>query len=75
MSCMRRLRKLYRASNHLDDPRRLKGWLVRVAVFTARGVIRRRQRRRWLGYRPPESMPESARSDTPPEMRGRRCGG
>ena len=37
---------------------RLKAWLTSVAVFTARGCIRHRQRRRWLGYRDPDTIPE-----------------
>ncbi|MEM9069886.1 MAG: sigma-70 family RNA polymerase sigma factor [Myxococcota bacterium] len=42
----------------LEDPDRLKGWLVRIAIFTARGTIRRRQRRRWLRFGPPNQIPE-----------------
>jgi len=53
----------------LDDPQRLKAWLVRVAVFTARGCIRRRQRRRWLRYGPPEQLPESTATPASPEAR------
>jgi RNA polymerase sigma-70 factor (ECF subfamily) len=34
--------------DQLDDPRALKAWLTRIAVFTARKTIRRRRRRRWL---------------------------
>ena len=41
----------------LDDPRRLRAWLVRVAVFTARGTIRRRRRQRWLRFGAPEDLP------------------
>lgn len=32
----------------LTDARALKAWLTQIAVFTARGVIRRRRRSRWL---------------------------
>ena len=32
----------------LRDPSSLKAWLTHIAVFTARGEIRRRRRRRWL---------------------------
>ena len=42
----------------LEDPQRLKGWMVRIAVFTARGTIRRRQRRRWLRFGAPHQIPE-----------------
>jgi RNA polymerase sigma-70 factor, ECF subfamily len=44
----------------LSDPMRLKPWLGQVAVFTARTVIRRRRRRRWLSYLVPWEMPEAA---------------
>ncbi len=44
----------------LKDPAKLKGWLTRVTVYTARGAIRRRRRRRWLRYHGPETMPEEA---------------
>ena len=40
------------------DGNKLKGWLSSVAVFTARGTIRSRQRFRWLGFRPPEQLPD-----------------
>ena len=43
----------------LDDPEALKAWLARIAVFTARGEIRRRTRRRWLSLMPPEDLPET----------------
>jgi len=32
----------------LTDARALKAWLTQIAVFTARGMIRRRRRGRWL---------------------------
>ena len=41
----------------LDDPSRLKAWLTSVAVFTARGCIRRRQRWRWRS-RVVQDLPE-----------------
>lgn len=45
----------------LDDPERLKSWLMAIAVYVARGEIRRRKRRRWLRYRPPEELPEGSK--------------
>lgn len=42
----------------LREPDRLQAWLTRIAVFTARGCIRRRSRRRWLRLVPPEHVPE-----------------
>lgn len=46
----------------LKEPAKLKGWLTRVTVFTARGTIRRRSRRRWLRYSSPEVLPDVAAS-------------
>ncbi|PIE20090.1 MAG: RNA polymerase subunit sigma [Proteobacteria bacterium] len=42
----------------LEEPRRLQAWLTSVAVFTARGLIRRRARRRWLALSSPERLAE-----------------
>ncbi len=42
----------------LDDPRNLRTWLTSIAVFTARGHIRRRKRRRILMYLPLYQLPE-----------------
>jgi len=50
----------------LREPDALLGWLSRVATFTARDVIRRRRRRRWLTFAPAESFPASY-SETPDE--------
>ncbi len=36
----------------------LKAWLSIVAVYTARGIIRRRKARRWLRFWAPEDLPE-----------------
>ncbi len=42
----------------LKDPNALRAWLTRIAVFTARGRIRKASRRRWLRLLPPERLPE-----------------
>lgn len=42
----------------LRDASALKPWLSMVAVYTARGIIRRRQVRRWLRFWAPEDLPE-----------------
>lgn len=44
---------------NLKDPGALKPWLIRIAVFKARGAIRQRRRRRWLKFldRVPEPEP------------------
>ena len=36
--------------DRLSDPRALRGWLTTIAVFTARGCIRKRKRRSWLRF-------------------------
>jgi RNA polymerase sigma-70 factor (ECF subfamily) len=51
--------QVFASVDSLDDPKKLKGWLVRVAVFTARGVIRKRRRKRWLRFGAPETLPET----------------
>ena len=54
----------------LRDPARLKGWLTRMTVFVARGVIRRRRRHRRLFLVPAEdSLPQS--SAPPPSHEAR----
>jgi RNA polymerase sigma-70 factor (ECF subfamily) len=53
----------------LDDPKRLEGWLVRIAVFTARGVIRKRTRRRWLRFMAPEEVPDPGHAPADPRAR------
>ncbi|MBO6936880.1 MAG: sigma-70 family RNA polymerase sigma factor [Deltaproteobacteria bacterium] len=53
----------------LDDPQRLEGWLVRIAVFTARGVIRKRTRRRWLRFMAPEEVPDPGEAPADPRAR------
>lgn len=40
----------------LSEARALKSWLTQIAIFTARKVIRRRHRRRWLTFF--ENVPE-----------------
>lgn len=47
-----------RCVHSLEDPRRLAGWLTQIAVLTARGVLRRRRRRRWLRFLAPEEIPD-----------------
>jgi len=44
--------------NRLTEPKALRGWLTQVAVFTARGKIRRRMRWRFLRTVSPQEMPE-----------------
>ncbi|MBI5491012.1 MAG: sigma-70 family RNA polymerase sigma factor [Deltaproteobacteria bacterium] len=51
----------------LRDDACLPAWLTRVAVFTARGCIRRRRRRRWLEFRAPEAVEDPAVAGSEPE--------
>jgi RNA polymerase sigma-70 factor (ECF subfamily) len=48
-----------RSISGLRDAARLEAWLTGVAVFTARSVIQRRVRRRWLRFMAPEKVPEA----------------
>ena len=47
----------------------LKAWLTQIAVFCARGVIRRRQRRKWLTFWSPTDLPDVASPESSPETR------
>jgi RNA polymerase sigma-70 factor (ECF subfamily) len=42
----------------LKDPAALRGWIASLAVFTARGRIRRRRRWRWIRFLAPEDVPD-----------------
>jgi len=53
----------------LQDPAALKPWLTSITVHVARSAINRRQRARWLGFRPPEELPELEAETVPPEVR------
>jgi RNA polymerase sigma-70 factor (ECF subfamily) len=43
---------------NLKDPSALRSWIATLAVFTARGKIRRRRRWRWISFLAPEDLPE-----------------
>ena len=43
----------------LKDPAALPSWISSLAVFTARGLIRKRQRWRWIRFLAPEDVPEA----------------
>lgn len=42
----------------LDDPDKLRSWLVSISVFTARERIRRRRRRWWMVLVPHDELPD-----------------
>jgi len=56
----------WQSIGRLSDPNALKAWLTQIAVFTARGLIRRRHRHRWLTFF--EDVPERSVPWASPEM-------
>jgi RNA polymerase sigma-70 factor (ECF subfamily) len=55
--------------NSLNDGAKLKAWLTTIAVFTARGCIRARTRRRWLGLATPAQIGQQPAPRVPEEVR------
>jgi RNA polymerase sigma-70 factor (ECF subfamily) len=53
----------------IEDPERLKAWITRIAVYTARGCIRRRKRGRWLRFWEPEMLKDLPDGPSPLEAR------
>jgi len=43
----------------LKDPSALPSWISSLAVFTARGLIRKRRRWRWIRFLAPEDVPDA----------------
>lgn len=54
--------------DRLDRAESLRGWLGSIAVFTARGRLRRRSRWRFLRFLPPEELPDIAAEQAPVEV-------
>jgi len=52
----------------LQDPSALGSWLNGIAVYMAKGAIRRRRRRRWLELFAPADLPEQEARVTDPTM-------
>jgi len=52
--------QVFRDLQSLREPSALKAWLTKVAVYVARGRIRRRTRRRWLKFMSPDDLPTRA---------------
>jgi RNA polymerase sigma-70 factor, ECF subfamily len=48
----------FRDAHRLRSPDRLQSWLASIAVFVARGMLRKRKRR-WLRFFDPVSLPET----------------
>jgi len=57
-----------RSIHKVEDGTRLKAWLTTVAVYTARGCIRKRGRLRWLGFRAPDQLPPVEGANADPEI-------
>jgi RNA polymerase sigma-70 factor (ECF subfamily) len=53
--------------HQLRDPAALKGWISSVAVFAARGHIRRRRRWRWIRFLAPSDIPDIPATTASPE--------
>lgn len=59
----------FQCLHDLKNPAALKGWLGRIAIFTARAWIRKRRLRRgWLRILPPEELPETNAVVPEPEV-------
>ena len=52
----------------LDRPESLRGWLASIAVFTARGRLRRRNRWSFLHFLPSDELPEIPADSACPEV-------
>lgn len=59
----------YASVDGIRDAKAIKGWLSTVAVYTARGLIRRRKIRRWLRFWDPGELPEEAAPVAEPTTR------
>jgi RNA polymerase sigma-70 factor (ECF subfamily) len=53
----------------LKEPGALKAWLTSIAVFIARGHIRKKTRHRWLRFLDPQELPEAPAPSASGEMR------
>lgn len=62
--------RAFASLSRLEDPERLEGWLVSIAVHVARDVIRSRARGRWLRFFSPAELPDVAVAEhASPEVR------
>jgi RNA polymerase sigma-70 factor (ECF subfamily) len=56
--------RMMRSAHTIRDPQALPEWVIRVAVHTAADTLRRRRRRRWITFGPPEPIePDGAEPD------------
>jgi RNA polymerase sigma-70 factor (ECF subfamily) len=56
----------WRGIGQLQQPSALKAWLTHMAVFSARGAIRRRRRRGWLAFR--AELPDRPQAWATPDL-------
>nr|WP_045117098.1 sigma-70 family RNA polymerase sigma factor [Plesiocystis pacifica] len=54
--------------NFQGDDDQLKAWVSRIAVFTARGYLRKRKRKWWLRSSDPEQLPELTSKEASPHV-------
>ncbi|HVH98305.1 MAG TPA: RNA polymerase sigma factor [Enhygromyxa sp.] len=52
--------------NYQGNDAQLKAWVSRIAVFTARGYLRKRKRRWWLRSSDPQEIPEQQSNEPSP---------
>ena len=52
--------------NYQGNDSQLKAWVSRIAVFTARGYLRKRKRRWWLRNADPQELPEQTSNEPSP---------
>ena len=60
---------VFEGVHQVEDASRLKAWITSVAIFTARGRIRKRQRAAWLCFVAPSELPEPAAQSADHEAR------
>ncbi len=55
-------------ANYQGNDEQLKGWISRIAVFTARGYLRKRRRKWWMRSEAPNELPDQATHDANPHV-------
>ncbi len=55
-------------TNYQGNDEQLKAWISRIAVFTARGYLRKRRRKWWVRSEAPQDLPEQATHEANPHM-------
>jgi RNA polymerase sigma-70 factor, ECF subfamily len=61
--------RAFRKVDSIRDPEKLRAWLTGIALFAARGAIRRRRRGRWLRFFDPSTLPGNAAPAPPDDVR------